>query len=204
MLRPVLLTLLLLCNLNLVMAEPLPSAQAWVQKTAIQITNRIRAERPLIDKNPQHLQRLISELMMPHIDFQRMSKWALGKHWRNMTDQQREQFVNEFRQLILRTYSTALLEYGDKTVNVLPVRADADALEVTVRTEIQAPHGPAIPVAYDLYLDTNQQWKVYDVSIDGISLIANYRSSFSTQIRRNGGIEALLAQLHTHNQQTIK
>lgn len=203
MLRPVLLTLLLLSNLNPVMADPIPSARAWVQKTAVQVTSRIRAERPLIAKNPQRLQSLITELMLPHIDFQRMSKWTLGKYWRNITDQQREQFVNEFRQLILRTYSTALLEYSDQTVNVLPVRADADAREVTVRTEIKAQQGPAIPVAYDLYLDTNQQWKVYDVSIDGISLISNYRSSFSTQIRRNGGVEALLARLHTHNQQTF-
>ena len=116
--------------------------------------------------------------MLPHIDFQRMSKWVLGKHWRRANIEQREQFVNEFRQLILRTYSTALLEFSEQKVNVLPVRAAADAREVTVRTEIQAQQGPVIPIAYDLYLDKNQQWKVYDLSIDGISLVSNYRSSF--------------------------
>jgi phospholipid transport system substrate-binding protein len=141
--------------------------------------------------------------MLPHVDFQRMSKWVLGKHWRRASIDQREQFVNEFRQLILRTYSTALLEYSEQKVNVLPVRAAADAREVTVRTEIQANQGPVIPIAYDLYLDQNQQWKVYDVTIDGISLISNYRSTFSTQIRR-GGINALLGRLHARNQQTIK
>lgn len=204
MLRLALIASLLLCNMKLVMAEPLPSAQALVQRTAVQVTNRIRADRPLIDKNPQHLQSLITELMLPHIDFQRMSKWVLGKHWRRANIEQREQFVNEFRQLILRTYSTALLEFSEQKVNVLPVRAAADAREVTVRTEIQAQQGPVIPIAYDLYLDKNQQWKVYDFSIDGISLVSNYRSSFSTQIRRGGGINALLDRLHTKNKLTIK
>lgn len=204
MLRLPLLVALLLCNLEFVIAEPLPSAQALVQKTALQVTSRIRADRPLIDKNPQHLQSLIAELMLPHIDFQRMSKWVLGKHWRRANDEQREQFVNEFRQLILRTYSTALLEYSEQKVNVLPVRAADDAREVTVRTEIQTQQGPVVPISYDLYLDQNQQWKVYDVTIDGISLTSSYRSTFSTQIRRGGGINALLDRLHVRNQQTIK
>ncbi|WP_172597744.1 MlaC/ttg2D family ABC transporter substrate-binding protein [Sulfuriflexus mobilis] len=198
-----LLTVLLMCNLSSLAAEPLPSARALVQKTAAQVTSRIRADRPLIDSNPQHLQSLIDELMMPHIDFQRMSKWVLGKYWRRASDEQREQFATEFSQLILRTYSTALLEYSDQEVAVLPVRAAADAREVTVRTEVQPDQGPAIPIAYDLYLNPQGQWKVYDVSIDGISLIANYRSSFSSQIRRSG-ISALLTQLHARNQQAIK
>jgi phospholipid transport system substrate-binding protein len=204
MLRLALIASLLLCNIKFLMAEPLPSAQALVQKTAVQVTNRIRADRSLINKNPQHLQSLITELMLPHIDFQRMSKWVLGKYWRRANIEQREQFVNEFRQLILRTYSTALLEFSEQKINVLPVRAVADAREVTVRTEILAQQGPVIPVAYDLYLDKNQQWKVYDVSIDGISLVSNYRSSFSTQIRRGGGINALLDRLHTKNKLIIK
>lgn len=198
-----LLTVLLMCNLNSLAAEPLSSAQALVQKTAVQVTSRIRADRPLIDSNPQHLQSLIDELMLPHIDFQRMSKWVLGKYWRRASDEQREQFATEFSQLILRTYSTALLEYSDQEVAVFPVRAAADAREVTVRTEVQPDQGPAIPIAYDLYLNPQGQWKVYDMSIDGISLIANYRSSFSSQIRRSG-IDALLTQLHARNQQTIK
>ena len=188
-------------NLSPVMADTPPSAKSLVQKTTLQVTSRIRTDRALIDKNPQHLQSLITELMLPHIDFQRMSKWVLGKHWRRANEEQREQFVNEFRQLILRTYSTALLEFSDQEVNILPVRADADAHNVTVRTEIRRLQGPTIPIAYDLYLNQDQQWKVYDVSIDGISLITNYRSSFSTQIRRGGGINALLTQLHTRNKQ---
>ena len=204
MLRPVLFATLLLSHLSTGIAEPLPSAHALVQKTAVQVTNRILADRPLIDNDPQHLQSLITELMLPHIDFKRMSRWVLGKHWRRASDEQREQFINEFRQLILRTYSTALLEFSDQKVKVLPVRASADAEDVTVRTEIQPRQGPAIPIAYDLYLDQNRQWKVYDVTIDGISLISNYRSSFSTQIRRNGGIDALLAQLQARNQLPTK
>lgn len=204
MLRPVLFVTLLLSHLNTGIAEPLPPAHALVQKTAVQVTNRIRADRPLIDNDPQHLQSLITELMLPHIDFQRMSRWVLGKHWRRASQEQREQFINEVRQLILRTYSTALLEFSDQKVKVLPVRASADAEDVTVHTEIQPRHGPAIPIAYDLYLDQNRQWKVYDVTIDGISLISNYRSSFSTQIRRNGGIDALLTQLQARNQLPTK
>lgn len=172
-----------------------------MQKTALQVTSRIRTDRTLIDKNPQHLQSLINELMLPHIDFQRMSKWVLGKHWRRANEEQRVQFVDEFRQLILRTYSTALLEFSDQEVSILPVRAAVDAKEVTVRTEIRPNQGPMIPITYDLYLNQDRQWKVYDVSIDGISLITNYRSTFSTQIRRGGGINALLTRLHARNKQ---
>ena len=199
MIRFVLLTSLLLCQLNTIKAEALLSAHSLVKNTALQVTSRIRAERPLIEENPQRLQSLIDELMLPHIDFQRMSKWVLGKHWRRANPEQREQFINEFRQLVLRTYSTALFEFSDQKVEILPVRATADAHEVTVRTEIHPRQGPMIPIAYDLYLNHEQQWKVYDVSIDGISLIANYRSSFSTQIRRGGGINTLLDKMHKRN-----
>jgi phospholipid transport system substrate-binding protein len=126
-----------------------------------------------------------------------MSRSVLGKHWLNATEKQREAFVHEFRVLLVRTYSTALLEYHDQSIEYLPLRGEAGATDVTVRTEVRRSNGPSIPISYDLYF-SNGQWLVYDVNIDRVSLVANYRSSFSTQIRRDG-LDSLLEQLNKRN-----
>jgi len=194
----------------LVMIFPLSHAQqgdtagSLVKVTAEQIINRIEQDRSEINANPRHVFELVDEILLPHIDFKRMSRWVLGKYWRRAKPAQREAFTNEFRELLVRTYSTALLEYSGQEINFLPVRASADDSSVTVRTEIRPGNGPIIPISYDLYRNDNQEWKVYDVSIDGISLVANYRSNFSAQIRRSGGIGKLINQMKAKNRQAKK
>jgi len=203
MLRTVIFTCLILFNTQ-ILAQPGDAAGSLVKVTAERILNRIEQDRSEINTNPRHVFELVDEILLPHIDFKRMSRWVLGKYWRRAKPDQREAFTNEFRELLIRTYSTALLEYSGHEINFLPVRASSDDSAVTVRTEIRPNNGPIIPISYDLYLDDNQNWKVYDVSIDGISLIANYRSSFSAQIRRSGGIGKLIKQMKTKNRQAKK
>jgi phospholipid transport system substrate-binding protein len=174
-------------------AQTTNTPQQLVRQTADQLMHRITSERQQIDLDPAHLDLLLNELLIPHVDFEKMSRWVLGKYWRRTSDEQRARFVTEFRNLILRTYSTALLEYSDQTIHYLPVHSKPDATEVTVRTEIETGTGQTIPIYYDLYLK-GQQWMVQDVSIDGISLVANYRSTFASQIRRTG-VDGLLEQL---------
>lgn len=202
--------LLILLFSQMVQAEPQHQALAGnqagelIQVTAKRMLNRIKQDRSQIDANPRHVYELVDEILLPHIDFQRMSRWVLGKYWRRASQNEREQFVTEFRNLIIRTYSTALLEYRNQEINFLPVRDNSDPNLASVRTEIQPASGPMIPISYDLYRNDNGEWKVYDVSIDGISLIANYRSSFGSQIRRSGGLGRVINQMKAKNQQAKK
>ncbi len=185
-------------------AITISSAGNLIQVTAKQMLSRIEQDRSEINTNPRHVYDLVDEILLPHIDFRRMSRWVLGKYWRRASVSEREMFIGEFRHLIIRTYSTALLEYSGQEINFLPVRDNSDPNLASVRTEIRPASGPMIPISYDLYRNDNGEWKVYDVSIDGISLIANYRSSFGSQIRRSGGLSRVINQMKAKNQQVKK
>lgn len=164
-----------------------------VKQTTDIIMEKIQSEQALMESDPERLFSLVNEIVLPHFDFKKMSKWVLGKYWRKAEQAQREQFVREFRQLLVRTYAKALLENAGQTVDYLPLRAKADAVDVTVNTEIPQESGFPIPINYKMHRD-GDEWKVYDVNIDGISLVTNYRTSFSSEIRKNG-IDGLLAKL---------
>jgi len=185
-------------------AAPAISADQLVRNTAETMLARIDANRDRIQAEPEYIYEMVNEVMLPHVDFTRMARWVLGKHWRRANPEQRQQFVNEFRTLIVRTYSTALLEYSGQKIDFLPARGKAGSKQVSVKTEIHPAQGPTIPITYSLYENDDAQWKVYDVSIDGISLVNNYRTSFSSQIRRAGGLNKLINQLQSRNQQAKK
>lgn len=170
-----------------------------VKQTTSQMLHALQEEREEVKKNPQRVYALADEIVLPHFDVQRMAAWVLGKHWRKATAIQKQQFPNEFRKLILRTYATAMAEYTDENVVILPARLEPDNTDSLVRTEIRRSTGPAIPVAYRMH-KTAGGWKVYDISIDGISLLNNYRRNFSREVRRNG-VEGLMKKLSSHNTQ---
>lgn len=171
--------------------------QALVEQVANQTIERIKRDSAKIDKNPAHIHALIDELLMPHFDFKRMSRWVLGKHWRKATAEQKSAFIMQFKSLLVRTYATSLKEYSDEKIHYSPFRGKLASGDVTVRSEIMQPGGFPIPINYRLYLK-GDKWQVYDISIDDISLITNYRSSFSKQIRR-GGIDKLIQKLADKN-----
>jgi len=183
-------------------AQPVPAAehpaQQLVKETTGKVLARLRADRDKLEADNSRIYPLVEELILPHFDFQRMSIWVLGKNWRLATPEQRKAFTREFQTLLVRTYATALLEYTDQTIEYLPFRAAADDKRVTVRTEIVQPGGHNIPLDYRMYLDSNGEWKVYDISVDGVSLVTNYRSSFATEINQ-GGIGKLLKKLAEMN-----
>ncbi len=122
----------------------------------------------------------------------------LGKHWRRANAEEREAFTSAFRQLLVRTYTTALLNYSGQEINYLPVRAMAGADEVTVHTEVSSAGATPVPINYKLYL-VEDEWKVFDVVIDGISLVSNYRSTFSSEIRRRK-LAGLIKRLEARNE----
>jgi phospholipid transport system substrate-binding protein len=176
-------------------------AEQLVQQTTEKVFERLRADHDKLMADSDLIYPLVEDLVLPHFDFYRMSIWVLGKNWRKADKAQQQQFTTEFRTLLVRTYAKALLEYTDQTMRYLPFHADDDANRVTVKTEIVQAGGPAIPLDYSMYLNSGGEWKVYDIKVDGVSLVLNYRSSFATEIR-NGGIPRLLEKLAEMNQGT--
>lgn len=175
-----------------------PPAQALVRDTTDQVLAVLKERKADIEANPAHVYDLVDEYVLPHFDFYRMSRRALGKYWRQATPEQRERFVEQFKTLLVRTYAIALARYSDERVEYLTPRERANGSEISVRTQVILSGGPPIPINYEMYLKDNQ-WKVFDVAIDGVSLVINYRSTFASQVRQNG-VEGLIERLIEHNQ----
>ena len=143
---------------------------------------------------------MVDEKVLPHFDFDRMTDLALGRYKRQVNGDQRPKLVQEFRNLLVRTYGKALLEYNDQEILYLPMRGSVEKGEVTVRTEIQQKGGFPIPLNYELYQKDDNSWKVYDISVDNISLVTNYRASFAKEIKANG-IDGLIQVLQNRNKE---
>jgi phospholipid transport system substrate-binding protein len=177
------------------------SPQDMVRDTSSRMLAALQAEQELIEKDASRLYQLVEQIVLPYFDFRRMSQWVLGKNWRQATAAQRDQFVEQFRLLLVRSYGTALLEYAGEEIVYLPFAAPSDAKKVTVRTEINQAGVGVIPVAYSMY-QTAGGWKVYDISISGVSLVTSYRSTYGSIIRKHG-IDSLIVQMTDHNRQRL-
>ncbi|MDJ0881729.1 MAG: ABC transporter substrate-binding protein [Gammaproteobacteria bacterium] len=192
----VILPLVVLLNLQPVLAgdsEP----EKLVKQTADEVLEIIKTNQAEFKENPSKLYSLVDEKVLPHFDFNRMTDLALGRYKRKANKTQKPQLVEEFRHLLVRTYGKALLEYNDQTIAYLPMRGLLSRGEVTVRTEIEQKGGFPIPLNYELYKKDNG-WKVYDISVDNISLVTNYRSTFAKKIKADG-IDGLIKSLQDRN-----
>ncbi len=169
-----------------------------IRETSNQVLSRIQSDPEQYQQDPAKLYALVDEIVLPHFDFSAMTDLALGRYKTKISSEQRRLITNEFRILLVRTYGKALLEYNDQEIIYLPTEGSLESGDVTVRTEIEQKGGFPIPLNYSLKL-TGQGWKVYDISVDDISLVTNYRSSFSRQIRKNG-IDGLIKTLRERNQ----
>ncbi len=135
--------------------------------------------------------------MLPHFDFTRMTRLAVGRSWAQATDAQKEALIREFRMLLVRTYSTSLSQYRNQTIDVKPAKVAAGDKETVVRTVVNQPGGQPIPIDYGMER-TDAGWKVYDVVIDGVSLVTTYRGSFNDQIQKTG-VDGLVKTLADRN-----
>ncbi len=171
--------------------------ESLVRQTSDRMLVVLKEQHDLIQAEPERLYGLVDDIVLPHFDFERMARWVLGKHWKRASPDQQQRFVNEFRTLLVRTYGTALLEYRDQQIKFLPLRMAEGSEDVTVRTEVVKPGGVPIPISYSMFHRADG-WKVYDVAIDGISLVSNYRSSFSTEIK-DQGMDKLIQRLVERN-----
>ena len=167
-----------------------------IKATSEKVLSALEKNKEKYAEQPEQLHALVNEIILPHMDFRAMSKLALGKNWRKADDAQQERFVDAFKAMLIRTYSKSLTEYAGQEIKFLPYRPPAEGKRtVSVKTAISQSNGPEIPIDYSLRIK-DDIWKVYDIKIDGISLVTNYRSSFATDINRvgmDGLIEKLLA-----------
>ncbi len=161
------------------------SADELVKRTADDVLNTIKSDKDIQAGDQKKIFALAEEKILPNFDFDRVCRMVLGKNWRSATPEQQAAFQKEFRTLLLRTYATALGKYKDQVIEYKPMRAEAGAKNVSVKTQILQPGGQPISVDYSL-VKAETGWKVYDIVIESVSLVTNYRSQFSSEIRQNG------------------
>ena len=169
-----------------------------VDQTVRDVLDIIKQDEALRNGDKEKMLDLIEIKVLPHFNFNRMTRLAMGKHWSDATPEQQQTIVNEFRTLLVRTYSNALTTYRDETVKVNPVANLGDKNDTTVRTMVFQKQGrELVPIDYSMEKNSDG-WKVYDVTVAGVSLVTNYRGSFSSQIRR-GGVDGLIKTLADKN-----
>ena len=173
-------------------------ALTLVTQTAEKIQAQLKAEREVVTKNPKRIYELVEQIVLPNFNFTGMSASVLGKHWRTASDDQKQSFTQEFKLLLVRTYAKALVDNMDRKITTEPIRAAEGATDVTVRTEIPQQGGFPLPINYSMELKGGA-WKVYDVDIDGISMVKNYRTTFANEVKQ-GGIDDLIKKLTERNQ----
>src|SRR5687768_3782302 len=174
------------------------SPDTLVENTAQEVLTIVRQDKELQAGNTGKILDLVEAKVLPHFNFMRMTRLAMGKNWRNATPEQQEELVKEFRTLLVRTYSNALSTYSDYKITVEPLKSKAGDTDTTVKTKVIQDNGQQ-PVDIDYSMEkTSDGWKVYDVTVAGVSLVTNYRSTFNSQVRE-GGVEKLIKTLAEKN-----
>lgn len=174
------------------------SAMSLVKETTNKIMATLREKKKAIDADPDLVTELVDKIVLPHFDFAKMSQWTLGKYWDKASADQQKRFIDEFKLLLIRTYSKALADNTDKEVVFKSAKiSKKHDDEAIVETEVPQSGGFPIPIVYRMHSD-GKAWKVFDVNIDGISLVSNYRSSFSREVRKSG-IDKLIESMKTRN-----
>lgn len=185
---------LLLCAVRPLMAGQGPVDV--LQDMTDQVLEIIQQE-PDIFSNPVRKREVANEVILPRIDFNALSRWVLGKYWRRATPQQREDFAAEFRELLLGSYIRQVATYEENVVRFLPLRQGQKEGRATVNAVVEQQDGPLIHVTFRMHrVDT--RWLIYDVAVEGISLVATHRSSFARELH-NSGMDSLITRLQTMN-----
>ena len=198
-------TVVLLLVLQLVFSDRLLAADivapdVILKQTSDEVIAELKANREDYKKNPDKVYDLVNEYILPHLDQVTIAKLALGKNWRTATREQKLEFIEEFRNLLIRTYGKSLSEFSDQEINYFPVKMKQGDKKVVVKSEVLQPGGPSIPVSYRMRIK-DDAWLVYDLSIDGVSLVTSYRGTFDQEVRK-GGIDGLLKYLK--NKKAVK
>ena len=173
------------------------SATRLVQRTADQMLDALKHRRGELERNPQLINQLVDNILAPHFDFEMITRAAVGRDWNKASPAQQRALTSAFREMLIRTYSKALLKYSDEDIVYESSRPGTHSDTVVVSTQVRAPGSSPIPMDYRLHKKSGS-WKVYDVIIENVSLISNYRGQFRATIARSG-IDGLIDELETKN-----
>lgn len=189
-------TTLVLGLLTSAVAQEAPDV--LVKRVTAEVMGTVKADREIKAGNRQRIQAVVEEKILPHLDLDRGTALTMGRHWRAATPQQQQRLVEEFRALLMYTYSGAMSQIGHQKLEFMPLRDDVEDGEVVVRFQVKHTRsGEPVQVAYRLH-KTQEGWKVYDVNVLGAWMSETYKSSFSEEIAR-GGIDGLIRTLEAKN-----
>lgn len=176
---------------------PGPAPQQLIEQTARQLLDALAKDREEVRKNPAKAKALVDQYLLPHFDTEYSARLVLGTHWRNATPQQRKRFIEAFYQSMLYKYGTALADFTSDRMTILPFRGDLSSGRATVRTEVTTDDGTKVPVYYTMRA-TPEGWKAWDVTIEGISYVRNFREDIGAEVNSKG-LEAVIARLEREN-----
>jgi len=173
-------------------------ARELVKSTAEKVIAEIRDHQAAVEADPDALLEIVDRLLLPHVDADRMTRLVLGRYYRRATAAQREAFTKQFQRLLVRTYAGPLSKLGDQTITITGTKPGGSDDELIVESEVSGGDLGVVPVAYRM-APVGDEWKSYDVIVDGISLVNNYRGSFAQKIQRDG-IDGLIDTLRQQNE----
>lgn len=176
-----------------------PAPDVLVQTVTNEVIGIIKQDKEIQAGDTRKTIALVEQKVLPHFDFGRMTALAMGANWRRATPEQQKLLVEQFRTLLVRTYSTALTAYRDQVIEFRPLRAQPGDTEVTVRSEVKQSGTQPVTIDYSM-AKSNDAWKVYDVSVGGVSLVTTYRETFAAEVR-NAGVDGLIKSLADKNRQ---
>jgi phospholipid transport system substrate-binding protein len=188
----------LACLLSVTMAAAQEVAPDLLVRTVSDdVLDIVRKDKDIQSGNIRKAVELAEAKVLPHFDFVHMTRLAVAKDWRKASPEQQKTLVQEFRTLLVRTYSKAFVEYRNQEIIYKPFKMQPNETDVLVKTAVNQAGGKPVQIDYNLD-KTDQGWKVYDISVAGVSLVTNYRSSFAQEVSA-GGIEGLIASLRAKN-----
>jgi phospholipid transport system substrate-binding protein len=188
---------LLLASVGLVAVAAEVGPDELLRKVTDEVLEIVRTDKDIKSGDSKRAMQLVEEKVLPNFNFPRMTQLAVGKDWRQVSPEQRKQLTEEFKKLLVRTYSKALTQYKNQTIAFKPFELAAGSADAKVRTEVR--QAGAKPLALDYYLEkADATWKVYDIEVEGISLVTNYRETFASEIRANG-VDGLISTLKQKN-----
>lgn len=176
---------------------PGPEPQALIEQVSTDLLRELDENRESLREDPKQLRALVDQYLLPHFDTDYSARLVLGKHWRDATPEQRQRFIDAFYQSLMKNYGDAILEFSGDRVKFLPFKGDPNAKSATVRTEVLRDDGTPVPVNYRLRA-TPDGWKAWDVTIEGVSYVKNFRTDFSAEIN-DRGLDAVIERLEKQN-----
>jgi phospholipid transport system substrate-binding protein len=181
-------------------AGDVQAPQQIIQSVSEEIKQKLQ-DKSFI-KNFAQVTQFVNSVIDPHTDFDKIAPLVLGKHWKTATPAEQERFKHEFQTLLIRVYSRAFVEYNDWTINFLPLEMSNEATKAIVQTKVLQPGQQPIDVNYRMFLSRGE-WKVYDIMIDGVSLVTNYRTTFNDEIQTKGSLSAVIDSLAKRNVEAL-